>query len=48
MLKNALCALSMSHDLVLLLILREVGLEVNEQPKIHCEGPSLEDHSLFI
>ena len=45
--KNALCVPSMSHNLVPPFILREAGLEVNDKPKIHCEDPSVEDHSLF-
>ena len=28
-------------------ILREVGLVLNDTPKIHCNFPSAEDHSLF-
>ena len=28
-------------------ILREAGLVLNDTPKIHCDDPSVEDHSLF-
>ena len=46
-LKNALCVTCMSHNLVPSFILREIGLEVNDKPKIHCKDRSVEDHSLF-
>ena len=45
--RNALCVPSMEHNLIPPFILRESGLVLNDTPKIHCNVPSAEDHSLF-
>ena len=37
----------MYHNLFPAFILQEVGLVVNKTAKIHCEDPSVEDHSIF-
>ena len=47
MVRNALCVPSMEHNLIPPCILREVGLILNDTPKIHCNVPSAEYHSLF-
>ena len=44
---NALCVPSMEHNLIPPFILREAGLVLHDTPKIHCNVPSAEDHSLF-
>ena len=44
---NALCVPSLEHNLIPPFILREVGLVLNDTPKIHCNVTSAEDHSLF-
>ena len=45
--RNALCISSMEHNLIPPFILREAGLVLQYTPKIHCNVPSAEDHSLF-
>ena len=35
------------YNLIPPFILREAGLVLNDTPKIHCNVPSAEDHSLF-
>ena len=45
--RNALCVPSMEHNLIPPFILREAGLVLHDTPKIHCNVPSAEDHSLF-
>ena len=45
--RNALCVPSMDHNLIPPFIMREAGLVVNETPKIHCDNPTVEDHSIF-
>ena len=45
--RNALCVPSMEHNLIPPFILREAVLVLNDTPKIHCNVPSAEDHSLF-
>ena len=45
--RNALCVPSMDNNLVPPFILREDGLILNYNPKIHCEDPSVEYHSLL-
>ena len=37
----------MKHNLIPPFILREAGLTVSEVPKIHCDEPAVEDHSIF-
>ena len=44
---NALCVPSMEHNFIPPFILREAELVLNDTPKIHCNVPSAEDHSLF-
>ena len=45
--RNALSVPSMDHNLFPAFILREAGLIVNETAKIHCDNPSVENHSIF-
>ena len=45
--RNALYVESMDHNLVPPLIMREAGLEVDEQAKIHTPQPSKENHSVY-
>ena len=45
--RNALCVPSMNHNLIPPFIMQEAGLVVNETPKIHCDDPTVEDHSIF-
>ena len=47
MVRNALCVPSMEHNLIPPFILRDAGLVLHDTPKIHCNVPSTEDHSLF-
>ena len=47
-LHNALSVPAMDHNLVPPFILRELGLIVNDTPKIHVEDPSMEDHTIFF
>ena len=44
--RNALSVPSMDHNLFPAFILREAGLIVNETANIHCEDPSVENHSI--
>ena len=44
---NSLCVPLMDHNFVPPFVLRESGLILNDKPKIHCEDPSFEDHSLL-
>ena len=45
--RNNLCVPNMDINLIPLFILGEAGLVSNYTPKIHCDDPSVEDHSLF-
>ena len=45
--RNDLCVPSMEHNLKPPFILRETGLVLHDTPKIHCNVPSAEYHSLF-
>merc|ERR1712194_662793 len=45
--RNALCVPTMEINLIPPFILREAGLILNDVPKIHCDEPSVEDHSLY-
>ena len=45
--RNALCVPTMEINLIPPFILREAGLVLNDTPKIHCDDPSIENHSLF-
>ena len=47
MVRNALYVPSMEHNLIPPFILREAVLVLNDTPKIHCNIPSAEYHSLF-
>ena len=48
MIKNALHVPSMQHNLIPPFILREVGLIVNDVPKIHIDNPVKADHSIYF
>ena len=45
--RNVLCVPTMEINLIPPFILREAGLILNDIPKIHCDEPSVEDHSLY-
>ena len=45
--RNALYVESMDHNIVPPFIMREEGLEVDEQAKIHTPQPSKENHSVY-
>ena len=45
--RNALFVVSMDHNLVPPFIVREAGLQVNEQAKIHTSEPTKQDHSIW-
>ena len=45
--QNALHTPSIKHNLIPPLIFRETELTVSEVPKIHCDEPAVEDHSIF-
>ena len=45
--RNALYIASMPHNLIPPFILREAGLQVSGVPKIHCDEPTIEDHSIY-
>ena len=45
--RNALCVPSMEHNFIPPFIIREAGLVLHDTPKIHCNVPSAEAHSLF-
>ena len=45
--RNDLCVPTIETDLIHTFILREAGLVLNDTPKIHCDDPSIENHSLF-
>ena len=45
--RNTLSVPLMDHNLFPAFILREAGLIVNETAKIHCDDPSIENHSIF-
>ena len=38
----------MNHNLIPSFIMREAGVVVNDVPKIHCEKPYIEDHSILF
>ena len=44
--RNALHIPSMDHNLLPPFIMRAGGVKVNDVPKIHCESPEIEDHSI--
>ena len=46
--RNALHVKSMEHNLIPPFIMREAGVEVNDTPKIQCDGPSATDHSIYF
>ena len=46
---NALCVISVTHNLVMSFILREEGITVNYVPRIHCgEDVTHNIHSLIF
>ena len=45
-LRNALYVPSMDHNLIPKLMLREMGVTVNDVPKIHKEDPTVDDHAI--
>ena len=45
--QNTLCLDTMEINLIPPFILQEAGLILNDTPKIHCNKPSVEDHSLY-
>ena len=47
MARNALYVPTLTNNLIPPFIMREAGLEVNDKPKIHCDDPSIEDHSIY-
>ena len=46
--KNALHVPSMSHNLIPPFVMREAGMKVNNMPKMHCEDPDVNDHTLYF
>ena len=46
LMKNALHVPSMNHNLIPPFVMREAGIRVNDAPKIHCEDPNVDDHTL--
>ena len=47
-LRNCVHVPSMKNNLLPPFALREKGIIVNDVPKIHCDDPSIEDHSIYI
>ena len=47
-LRNALYVLSMDNNLIPPFMLREMGVAVNDIPKIHKEDPTVDDHALPV
>ena len=45
--RNALFVQSMNHNLIPPFIMREAGLKVEEQVRIHVKEPAKEDHSIY-
>ena len=45
---NALYIPTMKHHLIPPFILQEAGITENDVPKIHCEDPTLDDHTVWI
>ena len=45
---NALYVKELQHNLIPPFAMREAGIEVQEWPKIHCDDPSVERHSLYF
>jgi len=46
--RNALHVPSMKNNLIPPFILREAGVQVHDTPKIQCDGPTEEDHSIYF
>ena len=44
---GAKCLNSTKHNLITPFIIREAGLTVSKVPKIHCDEPTVEDHSIY-
>ena len=45
---NALHVPSMENNLIPPFVMRETGISVDDTPKIHCDDPSVMNHSLFF
>ena len=45
--RNALCVQSMEINLIPPFIMREAGLVISTTPNIHCDKPTVADHSIF-
>ena len=45
-LRNALYVLSMENNLIPPFMLREMGVTMNDVPKIHKEDPTVDDHTI--
>ena len=45
--QNAFHTPSMKHNLIPPFIFRVAGFTVSEVPKIHCDEPTVEDHSIY-
>lgn len=46
--KNALYAPSMEHNLIHPFVMREAGIIVNDIPKIHVRNPQVKDHGIYF
>ena len=46
--RNVLYMDSLRHNLITPFIMRETGLIVNEEAKIHCSDPDMINHSIFL
>ena len=44
--RNTICVPEIKYNLIPPFILREAGITVNEQAKIHCKDPSEDDHAI--
>ena len=46
--RNCLHVPTMTNNLIPPFIMREAGVEINDQPKIHTKDPGVEDHSIYF
>ena len=46
--RNSLSAPITDNNLITLLIMREAGLVINDNEKVHVVDPSVEDHRIYI
>ena len=46
--RNCLHVPSMTNNLIPPFIMRQVGIEINERPKIHSDNPGVEDHLIYF